>query len=50
MSTIPLPATYEANISSDSENRGPHKIVLEYILKREPVFQRLAELMKKVSS
>jgi 23S rRNA U2552 (ribose-2'-O)-methylase RlmE/FtsJ len=50
MSTIALPATDEANMSSDSEDRGPQKIVLDYILKREPVFQRLAELMDKVSS
>ena len=49
MSTIALPATDEARIGSDSENRGPQKIVLDYILKREPVFQRLAELIDKVS-
>lgn len=49
MSTIALPATDKANISSDSENRGPQKIVLDYILKREPAFQRLAELRDRVS-
>jgi hypothetical protein len=50
MSTTTLPVTDEAKISSGSENRGPQKIVLDYILKREPIFQRLAELMDKVSS
>jgi hypothetical protein len=50
MSTIPIPATDEVREDSDPQSRGLQRIVNEYILKREPAFQRCVELRQKVVS
>ena len=48
MSTGAPPIMDEVYVNHDTEILGPQKMIQEYILKREPAFQRLVELRDKV--